>query len=175
MYILTFQNNAEIPDKKYIFYRRVINALFSEHDSKTKLGYVREKHSKLSNQEKFEEVLRELFSFLSFFSSQYDFDFDYIQYNLKKLKSKIKKINFDNNDFIYDLKSAIALWTEDNGIYAFAHRSLQEYFAASFIKNLNPVENEKAYSKILDRISGKAQIGEMDNLLSLAAARNGRN
>jgi energy-coupling factor transporter ATP-binding protein EcfA2 len=165
LYILTFQINADIPDKKYIFYRRVINALFSEHDSKTKLGYVREKHSKL-NQEQFEDLLR-AFCFLSYFKSRFDFDYDYINMTFSQLKTKIKRLVFDNNDLIYDLKSAIALWTEDNGIYAFAHRSLQEYFTASFIKNLNPVENELAYKKIIDKLSNKSRSWELSNLLSL--------
>lgn len=165
LYILTFQSNAEIPNKKYIFYRRVINALFSEHDSKTKLGYVREKQSKLS-QEQFEEILK-AFSIISYFESKFNFDFDYINKTLKVVKSKLNKFDFDNNKFISDLKSAIALWTEDNGIYSFAHRSLQEYFAALFIKNLNPKENERAYKKIIEKFSNERRAFEVENFLSL--------
>lgn len=165
LYILTFQTYAEIPSKKYIFYRRVINALFSEHDSKTKLGYVREKQSQLS-QEQFEEVLK-AYSFLSYFDSKYNFDFDYINKTLSTIKGKTNKLEFDNNKFIYDLKSSIALWTEDNGDYSFAHRSLQEYFAALFIKNLNPTENERAYKKIIERFSTELKAWEVENFLSL--------
>jgi hypothetical protein len=165
LYILTFQTNAEIPNKKFIFYRRVINALFSEHDSKTKLGYIREKQSKLT-QEQFEEILK-AFCFLSYFEGRYDFDYDYINKILKSVKSKINKFDFDNNKFIYDLKSAISLWTEDNGIYGFAHRSLQEYLAALFIKNLNPVDNERAYKKIIEKVCEKRRASEVENFLSL--------
>lgn len=165
LYILTFQTYAEIPDKKYIFYRRVINALFSEHDSKTKLGYVREKKSKLS-QEQFEEILK-AFSFLSYFDSKFNFDFDYLNKTLQIVKGKVNKFDFDNNKFIDDLKSSVALWTEDNGIYSFAHRSLQEYFAALFIKNLNPGENERAYKKIIERFSNERKAWEVENFLSL--------
>ena len=166
LYILTFQTNAEIPDKKYIFYRRVINALFSEHDSKTKLGYVREKVSKL-NQEKFEEVLR-AFSFLSYFEEHFSFDFDYLSSMLKKVRTRIKIIDFEIPDFITDAKSAIALWTEDNGNYSFVHRSLQEYFAAMFILNLNPQANEQIYKKIKDKFSTKEKpLSEYQNFLSL--------
>lgn len=166
LYILTFQTYAEIPDKKYIFYRRVINALFSEHDSKTKLGYVREKLSQL-NQEQFEEILK-AFSYLSYFEEHFDFDFDYLNNALKKIKQRKKDIDFDSSKFITDMKSAIALWTEDNGNYSFAHRSLQEYFAAAFIKNLNPVENERAYQKIKDKFSvHNKPLSEYQNFLSL--------
>lgn len=165
LYILTFQTYAEIPSKKYIFYRRVINALFSEHDSKTKLGYVREKQSKLS-QEQFEDILK-AFSFLSYFDSKYNFDYDYINKILTTVKSKNNKVEFEINKFIFDLKSSIALWTEDNGDYSFAHRSLQEYFAALFIKNLNPIENERAYKKIIEKFSNQHRAWEVENFLSL--------
>ncbi|GAB2817670.1 NACHT domain-containing protein [Ferruginibacter profundus] len=166
LYILTFQTYAEIPDKKYIFYRRVVNALFSEHDSKTKLGYIREKKSQL-NQEQFEEILK-AFSLLSYFDEHFYFDFDYVNSTFKKIKQRIKSINFDNSNLIDDLKSAVALWVEDNGKYSFVHRSLQEYFAASFIKNLNPEENERAYKKMIERFSKtEKRLSEYSNFLSL--------
>lgn len=165
LYILTFQSYAEIPDRKYIFYRRVINALFSEHDSKTKLGYVREKQSKLS-QEQFEEILK-AYSFLSYFDGRFNFDYDYINRTLETVKSKLNKFDFENNKFIHDLKSSISLWTEDNGDYSFAHRSLQEYFAALFIKNLNPGDNQRAYNKIIEKFSDEHKAWEVENFLSL--------
>ncbi|WP_041557383.1 NACHT domain-containing protein [Cellulophaga algicola] len=86
LYLLTFQNDASIPDRKYIFYRRVINALFSEHDSKTKLGYVREKLCGL-DQEKFELILKS-FSFLSYFENEFSFNRDYVNFKLKLIKEK---------------------------------------------------------------------------------------
>lgn len=166
LYILTFQRYASIPDKKYIFYRRVINALFSEHDSKTKLGFVREKQSGL-NQEQFESILK-AFSIISYFENYFVFDRDYINQKLKVIKSK-QSISFDNNKFIMDLKSAIALWVDDDGQLAFAHRSLQEYFTALFIKELQPEENSRVYSKIVNRFaeSKGRPLNEVENLLSL--------
>lgn len=167
LYILTFQSYASIPDKKYIFYRRVINALFSEHDSKTKLGFVREKLSGL-NQEQFERVLK-AFSFITYFDSQFNFDRDYVSHKLKIIKAKHKEIKFDNNKFVTDLKSAIALWVDDDGELAFTHRSLQEYFAALFIKELQQEENKRVYDKIINRFAesqGKP-LREVENLLTL--------
>lgn len=165
LYILTFQSNASVPDKKYIFYRRVINALFSEHDSKTKLGFVREKTTKLS-QEKFELILK-TFSFLSFFESKFNFDKDYVYDKLKLIKKKNSDIRFDNNKFIYDLKSAIALWSEEDGIISFSHRSLQEYFASLFVKELNPEDNQRLYNKIINRFSAIRRLNEIENFISL--------
>jgi predicted NACHT family NTPase len=48
LYILTYKNSSEIPSKASVFYRRVIDSLFIEHDSKTKVGFQREKRSGIS-------------------------------------------------------------------------------------------------------------------------------
>lgn len=165
LYILTFQRDASIPSKKYIFYRRVVNALFSEHDSKTKLGFVREKLCNL-NQEQYEEILK-AYCFLTYFDSKFDWDIDYATTTLKHIKEKTNNIAFDSIEFINDLKSAIALWIEDNGVISFAHRSLQEYFAALFIKNLNSADNRRLYGKIKSRFSDVRNLNEIENFLSL--------
>lgn len=166
LYLLTFQNYASIPDKKYIFYRRVINALFSEHDSRTKLGYVREKLCGL-DQEVFELVLKS-FSFLSYFENEFTFNRDYVNLKLKLIKEK-RGLKFDNNKFISDLKSAISLWVDDEGLYSFAHRSLQEYFTALFITELKEEENERVYNKIILKYESKiaSPLREVENLLHL--------
>ncbi|PRY34398.1 NACHT domain-containing protein [Spirosoma oryzae] len=173
LYILTFQSNAEVPDKKYIFYRRVINALFSEHDSKTKLGFVREKLSGL-NQEKFENILR-VFCFLSYFDGKISWDSDYANDKLRMIKQKKSGYDFDNYLFIKDLKSAVALWVDDNGELSFAHRSLQEYFAAAFIRNLNSIESEKVYQKIIVKFTDVRRFGEVENFLSLCKEMDNQN
>lgn len=166
LYLLTFQNYASIPDKKYIFYRRVINALFSEHDSRTKLGFVREKLCGL-DQEGFESVLKS-FSFLSYFENEFSFNRDYINFKLKIIKDK-KALKFDNNKFLTDLKSAISLWIDDDGMFSFAHRSLQEYFTALFITELKPEENNRVYNKIIKiyEDSKDNRSREVENLLQL--------
>lgn len=164
LYILTFQSNASIPEKKYIFYRRVIQALFSEHDSKTKLGFVREQLSGLK-QEEFEDILK-TYCFLSYFEGKFSWDLDYILDKFNRIK-KTKTLNFNNTKVIKDLKSAVALWVEDNGRYSFAHRSLQEYFAALFVKSLNPNENARMYQKIIERFTKVRVLNEVKNFLSL--------
>lgn len=164
LYILTFSTNSSIPSKKYIFYRRVLDVLFKEHDSITKIGYERELLTKLS-QEEFEEILK-IFSFISYFDGEYDFERDYLNSLLDKIKKKKTTFSFDNNKLVEDLKSAIALWTEDSGVYAFAHRSMQEYFAALYIKSINENKQE-AYKKIQDRLFAKRRRVETSNFLSL--------
>jgi hypothetical protein len=153
LYILTYQKNSKVPDKKFVFYRRVIEVLFSEHDTKTKLGYQHEITSEL-NHGQMETVLR-TFCIKSFFDSQYDWDKEYMHKLFKIIKDK-NNILFDNEKLLHDFKVATALWLEDNGTYCFAHRSLQEYFAASFVKHLNQEAKNDMYKKI---ISHQARVG----------------
>ena len=164
LYILTFKSNADIPAKKHIFYRRVIQALFSEHDSQTKVGYVRQKQCGLI-QEEFETVLQ-LFCYLSYFESSFNWDSDFIFEKFKIIKSK-SEIEFENQRILKDLSSAIALWIEDNGLYSFAHRSLQEYFASLFVKQMTLKGKEIVYKKILDRLDKNHIFFESENFLSL--------
>lgn len=165
LYILTFQSDSSIPSEKSVFYRRVINVLFSEHDSKTKLGFPREKLTKL-NQQQFEEILKS-FCFISFFESKFSWESDYVNEKLMRIKSNLNVADFDNNDFIKDLKLSLALWVDDNGIMSFAHRSLQEYFAALSIKHLNSLQNKRIYEKIISRFSSIRSLNETENFLSL--------
>ncbi len=165
LYILTYQSNAEIPDKKYIFYRRVINSLYSEHDSKSKLGYVREKRTNLTQVE-FEKVLKS-FCFLAYFDEKFSFDFDYVTELMMKIKSSNKDLIFDIRDFIYDMKVSVSLWTDDSGVLSFAHRSLQEYFSALFIKDLVDSNKEIVYEKLLLHCENAKSRNETENFLSL--------
>lgn len=164
LYILTFKSNADIPAKKHIFYRRVIQALFSEHDSQTKVGYIRQKQSGLV-QEEFEIVLQ-LFCYLSYFDSKFNWDSDYIFEKFKIIRNK-SDIKFENQKVLKDLSSAVALWIEDNGQYSFAHRSLQEYFASLFVKQMTLEGKKIVYEKILSRFNRNNIFFETGNFLSL--------
>lgn len=86
LYILTYQSNSSIPTKKYVFYRRVINALFSEHDSKSKLGFEREKKCKLQ-QEEVEKILK-AFCFLSYFDGAFSFEYDNLTSRIDKTSKR---------------------------------------------------------------------------------------
>lgn len=165
LYILTYQSNASVPTKKYVFYRRVINALFSEHDSKSKLGFEREKKCNLQ-QEDFEKILK-AFCFISYFDNKFSFEFDDLSSRLDVIRKGIANLKFSNNHFIHDMKVAISLWTEDGGVISFAHRSLQEYFAALFIKDLDDQNKEKVYMKVLKHSENIRTINEIRNFLSL--------
>ncbi len=151
LYIHTFQTNSLLPAKKHIFYQRVIDALFSEHDSKSKMGFDRERYSKMTK-EPIEDILA-VFCLYSFFDNKYEWDSDYIINKLKEIKElpSFAKYKFDNTDFVRDLSLGVSLWSDDGGYYSFAHRTIQEFYVAKFIKNLKAVENEKFYSLLIEK------------------------
>jgi hypothetical protein len=165
LYILTYQTNAEIPTKKYIFYRRVINSLYSEHDSKSKLGYVRDKKTKLT-QTQFEKILK-YFCFISYFEGEFSFDYDYAAAKIEVIKKTVKDSSIDTNSFIYDLKVSVSLWLDDSGVLSFAHRSLQEYFAAIFVSELSEKSKSDAYKKIMSHCEQRTNLSEIKNFVSL--------
>lgn len=149
MFILTFQSYADLPQLKSSYYRQVFETLFTTHDSLTKLGFEREKKSRLRKEE-FEEILQ-LFSFRSFFDDRFSFFVDTIYKAFNEIKKSRSYINFVNEDLLYDLEVAISILTKDGIIYSFPHRSLQEYFAASYVSIMS-LENKKSlYSKFLER------------------------
>ena len=55
---------------------------------------------------------------------------------------KINKIEFDAEDYIFDLVNSICVLYRDGLNYKFTHRSFQEYFTAIFLKDL-PDQNMK--------------------------------
>lgn len=130
MFIFTYQTDSHIPQKTSDFYAQVFNTLYSGHDTISKLGYSREKRSGLSK----DNILSilEKFSFISYWNSKYTFQYAEMQGYLKKVKAGIK-IEFEDDALIHDLYVAINILTKDGIIYEFPHRSIQEYFAASFV------------------------------------------
>jgi energy-coupling factor transporter ATP-binding protein EcfA2 len=164
LYIITYSKNSSIPKNKYIFYRRVFDVLYAEHDSATKIGYEREIKTQLS-QEVLEKILQ-LFCFLSFFDNHFDFDKNYVNDKLNIIKTKDEEVKFRNNDFIEDMKLSIGLWVEDSGIFSFAHRSLQEYFAAVYVTNISNIDNKEIVYKKIVTLACKENF-DMNNFLSL--------
>lgn len=156
MFILTFQSYSSIPQKRSEFYSQVFDALYSVHDSMSKLAFVREKQSGLSK-EQIVEVLK-LFSFLSYFDETFIFSNLYLEEKLIFIKSKKKSLTFNNDKFINDLQVAIGVLNKEGTDYTFPHRSLQEYFAAIYIASLNDDNNKKiVYQKIIFALTDKEQ------------------
>ena len=162
IYILTFQKSPDIPKSKNLFYRRVLDALVYQHDVETKPGFVRSKNCNL-DQGDLEKVLKK-FSYLTYMQNTYAWNHQNIQSNLDAVKKSLS-LEFQSSDLIKDMTSAYALWTEDEGEYAFSHRSFQEYFTCNYIKESK--KNKEIYEILIKQLDKKISRGEIHNLVSL--------
>ena len=142
MFIITYQTDSNIPQKRSDYYNQVFNTLYSVHDTSSKLGYVREKKSGLSK-ESFIDILKR-FSFKSYFEQKYSFSVNYFE-NLLNVLKKDLHLSFGNDDFIQDTEVAIGILTQEGQEITFPHRSLQEYFAALYVTTISVSNKEKVY------------------------------
>lgn len=140
MFILAFGDHPEIPKKKSAFYHNVFDTLHSRHDGVTKSGWPREKKTKLQRED-FEKILSVL-SYLTLSEGNYDFTEELLSEKLLLIKNKYPEYDYAVEDLIYDLRTTISILIKDGFEYKFPHRSLQEYFAALFVKRL-PTEEKK--------------------------------
>lgn len=162
LYILTYKNSSEIPSKASVFYRRVIDSLFIEHDSKTKVGFQRERRSGISY-DKFYDVMRK-FSFVSFFDDRFAFEKLYASDLIQRIIAKDTACQFSPDDLIEDLKLSFSFWIDDSGTISFAHKSLQEYFSALYIHDLDSENKQRIYQKLLRKAG---EVSDQFNILSI--------
>lgn len=151
LYILAFRTNPTVPNKKSTFYRRVVDTLFTEHDSLSKLGFERKLLTGFS-QDLFEDILKK-FCFLSFMEAHYNFDKEELNQIITKVEKSFLPTKLNSTRFSKDMVTSISLWTEDDGVFSFSHRSIQEYFAALYISGLAHEKKDKVYSLLIKRLS----------------------
>ncbi|KAB8154504.1 NACHT domain-containing protein [Kordia sp. TARA_039_SRF] len=127
----SYEYKKDIPVKKSQFYQKVYDALFEAHDL-AKEGYLkREKYSQLHIDD-FERVLR----YLGFFTSKankVEYDKNSIISFIEKCKRQTEDLKFKTSDYLKDLLNTVPLFKKEGNNYKWAHKSLQDYFAAKFI------------------------------------------
>ncbi|MDT5270390.1 MAG: hypothetical protein QOH49_2576 [Acidobacteriota bacterium] len=127
----SYEYKPIIPFKKHIFYRQVYDALFESHDLTKGGSFVREKYSALDIED-FHRALRAL-GFITVKLGQIEFDKDNLLALIREAKEHCPGIDFKEADFLKDLLVNIPLFIRDGDDYKWAHKSIQEYFAAQFI------------------------------------------
>jgi predicted NACHT family NTPase len=152
MFILTFEVKPEIPTRRSDFYFNVFNVLCIEHNALSKPGFHHNKTSGLSNNDI--EVILEIFSFTTFSKGTYSFDYSTLKNELKKIsEKKYKNLSFDTDAIIQDLTVAIPILIKEGLEFKYIHRSMQEFFAAVFIKNLDTNYKKRVYQSSLSELS----------------------
>jgi len=127
----SYEYKKDIPVKKSQFYEQVFDALFEAHDF-SKKGYLkREKYSNL-HKDDFGRVLRYIGYFTSM-ANKIEYDKNSIIQFIEKAKSKTSDLQFKASDYLNDLIKTVPLFKKEGNNYKWAHKSLQDYFAAKFI------------------------------------------
>ena len=146
MFLRSFKQFPEIPSSRNIFYRNIFNTLYSQHDGVNKNSFERERISGL-NKDEFERLIS-YFAFNTFFLGKFSFDFQYMEYILKKLNNSSRTIKkFEANKVIKDLVVSINIINKDGIEYYFPHKTLQEYFAVNHIQKISNETNNLEVKK----------------------------
>lgn len=157
-----FQHKQTIPFKKHIFYRQVYDANFESHDLTKGDSYTHDKYSKLEIDD-FHRVLRHIGYSCLKDNQRIEFNKDEILALIRKAKIFCVDLNFNESDFLKDLLSTVPLFTQDGNYFRWAHKSLQEYFAAQFIY----LDSKGQQSKILLQLYNKPSLDKFINILDL--------
>lgn len=142
--LLTYNDYAEIPTKLHIFYAQAFETLYTKHDA-TKSGYKRELKINLSK-DVFIKIFAK-FCFKTYMQEKLEFSKRELNHIFNTIKQN--EFEFNNEDFLYDLISAICLMYVDGNVYRFTHRSFQEYFTALYILELPDNSQKVVYDKLI--------------------------
>lgn len=156
-----FEHKQAIPFKKYLFYRQVYDANFESHDLTKGDSYTHDKYSKLEIDD-FHRVLRHL-GFSCFKLQKIEFSKDEILKLISDSKEFCAGLTFNESDFLEDLLRTVPLFAKDGNYYRWAHKSLQEYFAAQFIY----LDSKEKQNIILDRLYNHSNIEKFINVIDL--------
>ncbi|QNE42187.1 NACHT domain-containing protein (plasmid) [Hymenobacter sp. NBH84] len=128
---IAFEFKNTIPLKKHMFYRQVYDAFFEKHDLTKGDSYIRNKYSKLESDD-FSRVLRYI-GYHCMRIDRIEFGKEEILKLINIAKNFCADLKFSESDFLKDITSKVPLFVEDGLYFKWAHKSIQEYFAASFI------------------------------------------
>lgn len=126
----SYTYNRDIPSKKTTFYEEVYSSLFKHHDS-SKDGFKRPKNSKLDILD-FRIVLRHLAFETSKLGKVIYTESELLNF-ISTSKSRSININFKEADYIEDLLTTVPLFIREGLKIKWAHKSIQDYFAAEYI------------------------------------------
>lgn len=128
----TYSYNKDIPSKKSTFYDEVYTSLYKHHDL-SKDGFERNKKSGLDIYD-FRIVLRQL-AFNTAKAIKVEYSYTELIKFLKTVNTECIGIEFKEVSYVEDLESNVPLFTKDGMLYKWAHKSIQDYFAAEFISS----------------------------------------
>ena len=134
MVVIVYQSEHEIPETLPEFFEKLFHVVFTRHD-KLKAAYSRKHHSGLS-----ERKLQNLFEAFCFMSMQNGFTRSLSSEQFEKAfddaAEYVEDCKCESEKFKLDLTKVACLMIEEGlDTTTFLHKSIMEYYAASFIKH----------------------------------------
>lgn len=134
MVVIVYQSEYEIPETLPEFFDKLFHIVFTRHD-KLKAAYTRKHHSGLS-----ERKLQNLFEAFCFMTMQNGFtrslSSDQFEKAFDDAAEYVEDCKCESEKFKLDLTKVACLMIEEGlDTTTFLHKSIMEYYAASFIKH----------------------------------------
>lgn len=145
--VISYKSYQQIPEQLSDFYDSLFRVLLQRHDG-TKPAYSRPRITKL-NDIKFRECFEQFCYLIKMHKKQV------YQYNdlVSTAKKSLEKLNLDicPENLIKDISDVTCLLVNDGEEWRYIHKSIQEYFAASHIKNQSEINAQKIYSEFVKK------------------------
>ena len=152
-----YERLGRIPEKPKTVYKKVVNLLIEEWDEQRSVSRT-SRYSEFSPDRKFDFLCRLAFE-LTIYSEGTVFGFDQLQVIYKKVCRDFDLRISESRKVLAELESHTGLFVQAGyRTYEFAHRSLQEYLSAEYIKGLPSL------------LSGKNMIAQLPNEFAIATA-----
>ena len=140
--VISYKSFQQVPEQLSDFYDSLFRVLLQRHDG-SKPGYSRKKESGL-NDSKFKEVFDALCYFSKKQRKQVLLQAELVESTASALKAL--KLDITPDSFLNDVSDVTCLLVHDDEEWRFIHRSIQDFFSASFIKSRPESQAEKIYS-----------------------------
>lgn len=148
LFVMTYRALSDIPESQTEFYKALFSVLTSRHD-KTKPGYKRELSCNL-NESQLQGVFEE-FCYLTGNKDKLILSYSEAIEIIEKCLVNQKTEN-SPEDVLEDFSKVVCLLLKDGLNYSFVHKSIQEYFYASFISKKPERAQERFYSEYMKNI-----------------------
>ena len=166
--VKSYLHSPILPVRLSEFYRQVFDALFQNHDARKELGgFTRKKRSGL-DLDRFHKALRAL-GVLTYQDHKLEFSTDDLLSQIERVKTLTSDSGYSASAFQHDLLHAVPLFVQEGAASRWAHRSLQEYFAAAYVC----VDAKQEQPKFLKQLY-KSGVSKNANLLKLCADIDGK-
>jgi len=151
--IISYKSYQTLPENLSDFYDSIFSVLLRRHDG-TKPGFIRTRRCKINDNQ-----YREIFDTLCFQANKLNRPFfDYrVMYSL--IKKSIQRMNLreDAESYLRDIMDVTCLLLNEGNEYRFIHKSVQEYYAASFIASRPDKVSKIFYNACLSNYSISAK------------------